>query len=496
MIFHSTNHAVSTEKSTRLANYSHWLLLSIMYVTFAVLTGSLGTLFTACKTTKSIEEQLASADLERDSKKEKKLYLTGTKPASAITDTTKLAYDIWKTESNDYPREIRLYARVFDSTGNFITHLAPPVHPNQDYWVSLRERLGKKNVPIDSFTVREYGDGDSIPYAINLMIDYSGSMKSVMDAIYEGTELFIGLKQPQDLISISTFNKGYEVKVPFATNRQSLLTTFRSKRESGFGMYSALYDGLLKSIRMFDTLPTNIPRVLVAFSDGDDNFSRTKAKQIFKEAIEKKISIFTIGFGYTHDEVLASIAENTGGKYYQVYSKAELISVFLEIYRSLRNYYLVTYTPPKFAGMHYVSLGLKLQTTDTLIAQTRYDQSDIKMWDDSTLAFYKKIPFEYNKAEIRPEAEGVIDELVEQMLRYEKVWLEVQGHTDNIGGEQYNQRLSEQRAQAVVNAIIRKGVSEKRLFPVGKGMLFPRTTNDTEEGRSENRRTEFRVLRR
>lgn len=490
------NNTINTKYPNQLTQSPHWFFTCIVYVVLFVLTVSIGTLLTACKTTKSVEEQLASADLERDSKKEKKLYLTGTKPASAITDTTKLAYDIWKTESNDYPREIRLFARVFDSTGNFITHLAPPVHPNQDYWVSLRERLGKKTVPIDSFTVREYGDGDSIPYAINLMIDYSGSMKSVMDAIYEGTELFIGLKQPQDLISISTFNKGYEVKVPFATNRQSLLTTFRSKREGGFGMYSALYDGLLKSIRMFDTLPTNIPRVLVAFSDGDDNFSRTKAKQIFKEAIEKKISIFTIGFGYTRDEVLASIAENSGGKYYQVYSKAELISVFLEIYRSLRNYYLVTYTPPKFAGMHYVSLGLKLQTADTLIAQTRYDQSDIKMWDDSTLAFYKKIPFEYNKADIRPEAEGVIDELVEQMLRYEKVWLEVQGHTDNIGGEQYNQRLSEQRAQAVVNAIIRKGVSDKRLFPVGKGMLFPRTTNDTEEGRAENRRTEFRVLRR
>jgi outer membrane protein OmpA-like peptidoglycan-associated protein len=496
MTFPLMNYSINTSQSTRSTNRSRWFLHCVMYVAVLVLTVSLGLFVSACKTTKSVEEQLASADLERDSKKEKKLYLTGTRPASAISDTTKLAYDIWKTESNDYPREIRLYARVFDSTGNFITHLAPPVHPNQDYWVSLSERLGRKTISIDSFTVREYGDGDSIPYAINLMIDYSGSMKSVMDAIYEGTELFIGLKQPQDLISISTFNKDYEVKVPFATNRQSLMTTFRNKRESGFGMYSALYDGLLKSIRLFDTLPTNIPRVLVAFSDGDDNFSRTKAKQIFKEAIEKKISIFTIGFGYTRDEVLASVAENTGGKYYQVYSKAELISVFLEIYRSLRNYYLVSYKPPTFAGMHYVSLGLNLKSTDTMIAKTRYDQSDIKMWDDSTLAFYKKIPFEYNKAEIRPEAESVIEELAEQMLRYEKVWLEVQGHTDNIGGEQYNQRLSEQRAQAVVNAIIRKGVSEKRLFPVGKGMLFPRTTNDTEEGRAENRRTEFRVLRR
>ena len=68
----------------------------------------------------------------------------------------------------------------------------------------------------------------------------------------------------------------------------------------------------------------------------------------------------------------------------------------------------------------------------------------------------------------------------------------VVGHTDNVGDFKYNMKLSEERANAVVKVLISKyGVDKKRLTPAGVGPLAPVTSNDTEEGRAENRRVEL-----
>lgn len=442
-----------------------------------------------------LDAQFALRDTEGAGAKQQ-LYLTDTKPYTQVQKSDSLIHDIWKIESEEYPKQVRLYARVFDSTGNFITHLAPPVAPTQEYWTGLRERLGRRTVPVKDFTVREYGENDSLPFAVNLLIDYSGSMNDVMDALATGTEMFIRLKQPQDLIAVTGFNKDFDVKVPFGTDKSQLIATYRAHREEGFGRYSAFYDGLVKSIRMFDSLPADVPRILVAFTDGDDNFSQGTIRDVFREAQERNIRVFTVGFGYTQDELLSYVSENTGGKYYQITSKAELVKVFKEIYRSLRNYYLVTYTPPVFAGKHFVSLELTLPERDSLLATGAYDKSDINPFRDPDNPIYKKIPFDFNKSTLKPEAQGIIEELVDQLERYERVWLEVQGHTDNIGAEDFNLRLSEARARAVVDALVAKGIEAKRLKPRGMGMLYPLVPNDSEENRATNRRTEFRILKR
>jgi outer membrane protein OmpA-like peptidoglycan-associated protein len=173
-----------------------------------------------------------------------------------------------------------------------------------------------------------------------------------------------------------------------------------------------------------------------------------------------------------------------------------MVNVFKEIYRSLRFYYLVRYRPPEFAGMHYVRITQQLPGRDTVSAYTQYDRSDIPPWaKDSQFVFYKRILFDYNQSIIKPESYRLIEELVDQLQRYDRVWLEVQGHTDNIGGEEFNKNLSLARALAVVKALAERGVDAKRLVPRGMGMMYPLVSNDTEEGRTANRRTQFVVIR-
>jgi outer membrane protein OmpA-like peptidoglycan-associated protein len=79
------------------------------------------------------------------------------------------------------------------------------------------------------------------------------------------------------------------------------------------------------------------------------------------------------------------------------------------------------------------------------------------------------------------------------MVANPEVSVVITGHTDNVGSQKYNQALSLKRAQSVKNWLVEKGIASKRMRTVGRGMNEPIASNDTEEGRLQNRRMEFYV---
>ncbi len=430
----------------------------------------------------------------------KEIYLTGTKPIDSV-DQSKLIVDVWTVEIDDYPDEVRLKSRVFDSSGNFVTNMADPykLDSNANYWVSLNETLGKvlKRGPIDieNFTVREFGAGDSIPYNIVLSVDYSGSMSGVMEAIFEGTEIFVGMKHPYDNIGLTSFNKDFDVKVPMMNDSNKILNIYRTRKTAGFGLFSAVNDAALNCVDMLDSTDEEVPRVMVLFSDGDDNYSKKKIGEVIERAKEEKVHIFTVAFGYTKDKNMRYMAEYTGGKFYKARSKEELIAIFRDIYMSLRYYYLVSYKPPRFWGYHLVEVGVKVpDREDSLFAYGEYDSKDMFPWDDIGDIFERPIQFDYNKAVIKDESIYIIEEVADAMLSLPKLKLEIQGHTDNIGGVEFNMDLSNRRAQSVMDALIGYGIDPRRLRSRGFGFSDPVAPNDTEENRAKNRRTQFEIL--
>lgn len=72
--------------------------------------------------------------------------------------------------------------------------------------------------------------------------------------------------------------------------------------------------------------------------------------------------------------------------------------------------------------------------------------------------------------------------------------VEVAGHTDSVGGDEVNQRLSEQRANAVTQFLIAQGINSQRFITVGAGKRYPIASNDTEAGRAANRRVEITLV--
>lgn len=102
--------------------------------------------------------------------------------------------------------------------------------------------------------------------------------------------------------------------------------------------------------------------------------------------------------------------------------------------------------------------------------------------------------FETGKATLQPESFTVLDELVAYLVRKEDQRIEIGGHTDNVGKAASNLKLSMDRATAVMEYLISKGISPERLTAKGYGMSEPVEENNTAEGRGQNRRTEVKVL--
>jgi outer membrane protein OmpA-like peptidoglycan-associated protein len=104
------------------------------------------------------------------------------------------------------------------------------------------------------------------------------------------------------------------------------------------------------------------------------------------------------------------------------------------------------------------------------------------------------IYFDFDKSTIKPVSYPVLDQVAQVMRDRPTVIVRVEGHTDSVGSDKYNQRLSERRAHAVVKYLIGKGIESNRLQAAGFGESRPIAPNETPEGRAKNRRTEFHIV--
>ncbi len=112
---------------------------------------------------------------------------------------------------------------------------------------------------------------------------------------------------------------------------------------------------------------------------------------------------------------------------------------------------------------------------------------------DDTRAELQGVSFKAGSAELVPSSLSSLDKTIAGLKKNAKAKVEIEGHTSSEGGEEYNQKLSEERANSVRDYMVRKGISADRITAVGYGYSRPKASNDSEEGRKQNRRIEVRV---
>ncbi len=123
--------------------------------------------------------------------------------------------------------------------------------------------------------------------------------------------------------------------------------------------------------------------------------------------------------------------------------------------------------------------------------QCRSDIFYVDMINDSPIITIEDMLFEFNKYQIKSSHSNVLDRLYEIIKDNKNYSIRIKGHTDNVGDSQYNQELSEKRAQSIYSALKSRGIQEDRMEFTGYGETKPLVKNDTESNKKKNRRVEI-----
>lgn len=118
----------------------------------------------------------------------------------------------------------------------------------------------------------------------------------------------------------------------------------------------------------------------------------------------------------------------------------------------------------------------------------------IRQGDELLLRMPAGITFDFNSYAIRPEFRSTLDDVARILASYPQTYVDVLGHTDSVGTDDYNQRLSEQRAGAVASYLTANGISPARIATRGYGETMPIASNETDAGRAQNRRVEIKIV--
>ena len=138
-------------------------------------------------------------------------------------------------------------------------------------------------------------------------------------------------------------------------------------------------------------------------------------------------------------------------------------------------------------------IGNQMDKQAEEIKKTVPDAKVERVGEGIVVEFSSNVLFGFDQSTLSGDAKGSLDKLVTVLNYYPDTDIEVQGHTDSKGSKAYNLSLSERRAGAVTSYLASKGISNNRTEIKGYGEAIPKYSNESESGRSENRRVEFLI---
>lgn len=274
---------------------------------------------------------------------------------------------------------------------------------------------------------------------------------------------------------------------------------FSVSADGKYGYYSTSAAGGLGSHDIYQISFLGKEKELV--TNTEDNLIAYRNSGVKERVIEQKIDI---------EEVNLMILKGT---IIDEYTKEPLFAT-IELTDLSTNKVVATFENNKSTGKYLVSLpggknyGITVNSDQCLFYSDNVDLTknagynevvkdiQLKKIAVGSSVVLKNIFFDSGKSTLKPESQKELENLMKMLNDIPTLKIEISGHTDNVGAAAMNKKLSQDRAKAVVDYVVSKGINADRLTFVGYGFDQPKASNETPEGRQENRRTEFKVLSR
>lgn len=282
-------------------------------------------------------------------------------------------------------------------------------------------------------------------------------------------------------------NLGFPVNSPaddlFFVQRDTITSYISTNREGGFGwmdMYSITYlpeveEPVIDTVTVeVDTTPVKIVPVVLPVIVPKPRFYLTG--RIFDEVDSSGIMARIEVIDMNENNIVATGISNSDSGSYRISVKRK-----------------TQYGVEVESAGYMFFLDILDIPDDSLLTEFKRDfyLKKIKVGQKVVL---HHIYFGFNKSNLNPESAAELNRVTSFLDKNPDLRIEVSGHTDSVGSAKFNQQLSENRAKAVVDYLVSKGIDPSRLEYKGYGFSQPVATNDTEEGRAQNRRVEFKII--
>jgi Ca-activated chloride channel homolog len=218
---------------------------------------------------------------------------------------------------------------------------------------------------------------DDVPISLGLIIDNSGSMRSLRASVEAAALAFVRASNPLDEVFVLNFADTPRIDVPF-TNDRRVLETGVTRVDSIGG--TAMRDAILLAERYLRDHAAHDRRALLIITDGNDNASKASAAQLRRVVEQSRASIFAVGLVHERpsaearkgDDELEHLTELTGGVMHHAADVSDVNRVVLQIAQQIRNEYTIAYTPKNQAlDGSYRAVKVKVRRPGGLTARTR-----------------------------------------------------------------------------------------------------------------------------
>ena len=450
-------------------------------------------------------------------------FITGTISHARLPSGRKVIFDIISVDWKDFPEEIRFRVKIFDTSGYYITGMAPPEISEEEsrkFFRSVIEIIEGKEYPIKDLKVREVRAMTSTPHDIVLVLDYSGSMGQNFRNLDDATKRFISRKHPYDRLGVVRFDGNIKVESELTSSIPALQRQIVFNRGRGFGGSTALYAATDAGMRLFDNHGRSLQ--LVVMTDGYENSSSyykgkysTTASEVISKARNEGIAINTIDFrGMGNSLLLEALADFSGGRYYYLRNSKEIDKVFFELQHLFHNYYEVSYKPAPVEGTRIIELIYDDGQNNLASAKAVAYVSDslnielveqqgmyTKITGSTSVHQYPSIPdvtvrFDFDISALDEVALRDLRLIADYLKKNPGVRIKVTGYTDLVGSDEYCLGLSSRRAEAVATYLVAKGIDRTRITTEGKGKADPVWPVEDEPWKAhQNRRAVISYIR-
>lgn len=360
-----------------------------------------------------------------------------------------------------------------DGQGRTLGGYAPPYLPADQHVQSLWRDYVATDLGMPAtdvrLHVREERRSVNESFAVAFVLDHSPSMTMprairMQRAVQRALTNFDG----NDYVTVVKFTSRIVTEVPASNDKAEYLPAFKVNGLNVRSDGTAIYDATLRALAELSSVPASSKRIVVVFTDGEDNSSTSSIDDVIEAAKEVDARVFAVTYGVTNDASLSTLATETGGRIRHLNDVYDFDQVFLGIYNGLRHSYIVSVDndePSKEETSRGAITTLAMVGSGSINASELipmmphgHDALVPSMTSDVQLAVQYDLSY-LESADLHPSDLGIIDSVATMMIQRSDLAIDILAPTVNGGSDSSAQR----RLQRVKELLVRRGVHPSRV---------------------------------